>query len=134
MRIPNLLSLVTVCCLTTLSCSQPEESRVYFDNIIDGDSLNSSINIGFGIREYKVGPAGNVGEGMGHHHLLMSRNSIAEGVVIPNNNNHIQLGGGETQTDLNLSPGSYVITLQFADELHKSYGEKMSASVEITKK
>ena len=123
-----------MCCLTTLSCSQPEESGVYFDNINDGDSLNSSINIGFGIREYKVGPAGNVGEEMGHHHLLISRNSIAEGVVIPNNNNHIQLGGGETQTDLNLSPGSYVITLQFADGLYKSYGEKMSASVEITMK
>ena len=123
-----------MCCLTTLSCSQSEESRVYFENISDGDSLTSPINIGFGIREYKVGPAGNVGEGMGHHHLLMSRNSIAEGVVIPNNNNHIRFGGGETQTELNLSPVSYLITLQFADGLHNSYGEKMSASVEITVK
>ena len=129
MRIPNLLSLVTVCCLTTLSCSQPEESRVYFENISDGDSLTSPINIGFGIRGYKVGPAGNISEGMGHHRLLISRKKIAEEVVIPNNNNHIYFGGGETQTELNLSPGSYVITLQFADGLHKSYGEKMSASV-----
>ena len=71
---------------------------------------------------------------MGHHHLLTSRNGIVEGVVIPNNNNHIHFGGGETQTELNLSPVSYIITLQFADGLHKSYGEKMSASVEITVK
>ena len=117
-----------------MSCSRPQESRVYFENISDGDSLTSPINIGFGIRGYKVGPAVNVGEGMGHHHLLINRHSIAEGVVIPNDNNHIHFGGGETQTELNLSPGSYVITLQFADGLHKSYEEKMSASVEITVK
>ena len=122
MRILNLISLGTLCCLTTLSCSQPEEPRVYFENISDGNSLTSPINIGFGIRGYKVIPAGNVGERMGYHHLLINENSVAGGVVIPNDNNHIHFGGGETQTELNLSPGSYVITLQFAEGLHKSYG------------
>ena len=124
MRIPNLILLVTLCCLTTLSCSQPEESRVYFENISDGDSLTSPINVGFGIRGYKVVPAGDVGKRMGHHHLLINRDSIGEGVVIPNENNHKHFGGGETQTELNLSPGSFVITLQFADGLHQSYGKK----------
>ena len=124
MRIPNLISLVTLCCLITLSCSQPEEPRVYVENISDGDSLTSPINIGFGIRGYKVVPAGDVGKRMGHHHLLINRNRIAEGAVIPNDNNHKNFGGGETQTELNLSPGSFVITLQFADGLHQSYGKK----------
>ena len=124
MRIPSLISLVALCCLTTLSWSQPEESRVYFENISDGDSLTSPINIGFGVRGYKVGSAGDVGKRMGHHHQLINRNSIAEGVVIPNENNHKHFGGGETQPELNLSPGSFVVTLQFADRLHQVYGKK----------
>ena len=61
---------------------------------------------------------------MGHHHLLTSRNGIVEGVVIPNENNHKHFGGGETQPELNLSPGSFVVTLQFADRLHQVYGKK----------
>jgi len=107
-----------------LSCSQPEESRVYFENISEGDSLTSPIHIGFGVRGYKVVSAGDVGKRMGHHHQLINRNSIAEGVVIPNENNHKHFGGGETQTELNLSPGSFVITLIFADRLHQGYGKK----------
>tara|TARA_B100000900_G_scaffold90250_1_gene73581 strand:+ start:275 stop:598 length:324 start_codon:yes stop_codon:yes gene_type:complete len=107
-----------------LSFSQLEESRVYFENISDGDSLTSPINIGFGIRGYKVVPAGDVGNRMGHDHLLINRNSIAEGAVIPNDNNHKHFGGGETQTELNLSPGSFVITQQFGDRLHQGYGKK----------
>ena len=107
-----------------MSCSQPEEPRVYFENISDGESLTSPINIGFGLRGYKVVPARNLGERMGHHHLLINRNSIAEGAVIPNDNNHKHFGGGETQTELTLSPGSFVITLQFAYGLHQSYGKK----------
>ena len=73
--------------------------------------------------------AGNFGERTGHHHLFINFDGIAEGIVIPNDNSHIHFGGGETQTELNLSPGSYVISLQFADGLHQSYWEKMSASV-----
>ena len=99
-------------------CSQLEESCVYFENISDGDSLTSPINIGFGVRGYKVVSAGDVGMRMGHYHLLISRNGIVEGVVIPNDNSHTHFGGGETQTELNSSPGNYVITLQFADGLH----------------
>ena len=99
-----------------------------FGNISD-DSLTSPIGIGFGIRGCKVGRAGNTGERMGDHHLLINFDGIAEGIVIPNDNGHIHFGGGETQTELNLSPCSYVISLQFADGLHQSYGEKMSASV-----
>ena len=118
MRIPNLIPLALLRCLTTLGCSQPEEPRVYFENISDGESLISPMNIGFGIRGYKVVPEGNLGEIMGHHHLLINRKSIAEGVEIKNDNKDTHFGGGGTQTELTLSPGSYVITLQFSDGLH----------------
>ena len=124
MRFPNQIPLAILCCLLTLGCFQPQESHVYFENIIDGESLTSTNNIGFGIRGYKVVSAGDVGRRMGHHHLLINCNSIAEGVVIPNENNHKHFGGGETQTELNFSPGSFVITLQFADRLHQGYGKR----------
>ena len=57
-----------------------------------------------------------------------------KGVVIPSDVNHIHFGNGETKGTIELEPGSYLLTLQFADGAHRSFGEKMSESVEITVK
>ena len=115
-------------------CSQETQLGVYFKNVKDGDVLSSPINPEFGVDGFELAPSGSVGEKLGHHHLLVSRDSIMEGVVIPSDGNHIHFGNGETRGTIELEPGSYLLTLQFADGTHRSFGEKMSASVEITVK
>ncbi len=50
---------------------------------------------------------------------------------MPTDSTHIHFGKGQTNTDLELNPGMHTLTLQFADGLHQSYGEKMSATIEI---
>ena len=107
---------------------------MYFKNIKDGDVLSSPINLDFGVEEFELAPSGSMGKRVGHHHLLVNRDSIMEGVVIPSDVNHIHFGNGETRGTIELEPGSYVLTLQFADGANQSFGEKMSASVEITVK
>ena len=117
-----------------LGCSQGRQPGVYFKNVKDGDVLSSPINLEFGVEGLELAPSGSVGERVGHHHLFVNRYSIMEGVVIPSDVNHIHFVNGETKGTIELEPGSYLLTLQFADGAHQSFGEKMSASVEITVK
>ena len=115
-------------------CSQERQPGVFFKNVKDGDVLSSPINLEFGVEGFELAPSGSMGERVGHHHLLVNRDSIMKGVVIPGDVNHIHFGNGETKGTIELEPGSYLLTLQFADGTHRSFGEKMSESVEITVK
>jgi hypothetical protein len=114
------------------ACSTNVPPTVYFVNLKDGDSFLSPLTIEFGVTGMKVEPAGKIQMGYGHHHLLINQESIIEGAVIPSDQNHLHFGLGQKTTELNLDQGDYVLTLQFADGLHQSYGKKMSQSVNIT--
>ena len=115
-------------------CFQERQPGVFFKNVKDGDVLSSPINLEFGVEGFELAPSGSTGKRVGHHHLLVNRNSILEGVFIPSGVNHIHFGNGETKGTIELEQGSYLLTLQFADGKHRSFGKKMSASVEITVK
>ena len=115
-------------------CFQERQPGVFFKNVKDGDVLSSPINLEFGVEGFELAPSGTPGKSVGHHHLLVNRDSISEDVVIPSDVNHIHFGNGETKGTIELEPGSYLLTLQFADGTHRSFGEKMSESVEITVK
>ena len=96
-------------------CSQERQPGVYFKNAKDGDVLSPPINLEFGVEEFELAPSGTVGERFGHHHLLVDRDSIMEGVLITSDVNHFHFGNCET---IELDPGSYLLTLQFADGTH----------------
>ena len=115
-------------------CSQEKQPGVCFKNVKDGDVLSSPINLEFGVEGFELAPSRFIGERAGHHHLLVNRDSIIKGVVIPRDVNHIDFGNGETQGTIELEAGSYLLALQFADGTHRSFGEKMSESTEITVK
>ena len=99
-------------------CSQERQPGVFFKNVKDGDVLSSPINLEFGVEAFELAPSGSMGERVGHHHLLVNRDSIMKGVVIPSDVNHIHFGNGETKGTIELEPGSYLLTLQFADGKH----------------
>ena len=117
-----------------LGCSQGRQPGVYFKNVKDGDVLSSPINPEFGVDGFELAPSGSVGEKLGHHHLLVNRDSIMEGAVILTDGNHIHFGNGETRGTIELESGSYLLTLQFADSTHQSFREKMNVFVGINVK
>ena len=51
---------------------------------------------------------------------------------MPQNETNIHFGAGETETQLDLEPGEYTLTMQFADGFHQSYGEQMSTTIKVT--
>ncbi len=128
-----ILSIISLILLITVApnCKKTEE-YVFFKNIQEGDVLSSSFLVQMGVYGKEVEPAGNFTKNTGHHHILVNRDFIPEGEVIISDKNHNHYGGGESEVTFELPPGEHKLTLQFADGLHRSYGKKMSATIQIT--
>ena len=92
-------------------CSQEKHPEVYFKNFKGRHVLWSPINLAFGVEGFELGPSRSTGGRVSHHHLLVNRDSIMNGVVIPSDVNHIHFGNGETKGTMELEPGSYLLTL-----------------------
>ncbi len=109
----------------------PEDARVYFANLNDGDEIKSPVFIEFGLEGIDLDPAGEVKEGSGHHHLLINEEPTPFGIAVPADETHIHYGGGQSSDTLELPMGEHTLVLQFADGIHRSYGESLSASIRV---
>ena len=71
----------------------------------------------------------------GHHHLLVNKESVQEGRTIGFLDfEEIHFTRGQSETRLDLPPGAYQLTLQFANGAHRSYGVAMSRTINVTVK
>lgn len=108
-----------------------QEPSVDFLNLKNGDIVTSPFKLVFKITGMDISPAGEFKVNSGHHHLLINQTFIEQGSTIPADQNHIHFGKGQSETELNLSPGTYKLTLQFADGYHRSYGKALSKTIQI---
>ena len=105
--------------------------KVFFKWPKDGSTVASPVFIDMGVEGMIIEPAGIVKEGYGHHHILINQKFWPEGEVIPTSDSTLHFGKGQTDASIELDPGRYNISLQFADGVHVSVGELMSESIEI---
>lgn len=95
--------------------------------------VGPSFAVEFGLRNYSVAPAGVNINGTGHFHILINVEAPAVGEVIPADSLHRHFGGGQIETTLELSPGTYVLRAVLADHEHKVISrELVSAPIRIT--
>lgn len=126
------LILAAAVALVSLLASAVQAQSVDFIEPKEGDTVPTTFTVKFGVTGMRIAPAGDMTEGTGHHHLLIDARDIDAGVVIPNDNQHKHFGKGQTESQVFLQPGRYRLTLQFADGAHRSYGERMRKSINIT--
>ena len=136
MRIVDRANWVGVCVITLLvvmGCGKEKkpEARVSFSEPKSGAEIKGPVKVAMRVEGMEIKPAGEVTEGTGHHHVLINKDFISPGQVIPTDDAHRHFGKGQTEAELDLPPGNYKLTLQFADGLHRSYGEKSSAAINI---
>lgn len=98
--------------------------RAYFVNLRDGMSVPQSFRVVFGVYGIGVAPALTDKPNTGHHHLLIDTelNDEEKQFAIPNDEQHMHFGGGQTEVVLQLPPGPHTLQLVFGDlnhELHK---------------
>jgi hypothetical protein len=111
---------------------------VYFVNLRDGMTVPQSFRVVFGASGIGVAPALTDKPNTGHHHLLIDTELSDEEkqFAIPNDEQHMHFGGGQTEVVLQLSPGPHTLQLAFGDlnhELHKPtpiMSEKITVNVQ----
>tara|TARA_B100000965_G_C19586338_1_gene755935 strand:- start:2154 stop:2624 length:471 start_codon:yes stop_codon:yes gene_type:complete len=116
---------------TDVSLVKKHNSKVFFKNLNDGDSVVNPIVVEMGVKGMKIKPAGELETGTGHHHIIIDNNFIKYGQIIPMNETNLHFGKGDSVAELNLTKGPHVLTLQFANGMHMSYGEQFSKSINI---
>ena len=136
MRMVNRVGLSVVCLVTFLGaigCGKEEKpkGRVFFSEPNDSAEVTGPVKVVMGVEGMQIKVAGEVVKGTGHHHILINKDFMPPGQVIPTDNTHKHFGKGQTEAVLDLPVGDYKLTLQFAGGLHRSYGEKLSATINI---
>ncbi|MGE3742300.1 MAG: DUF4399 domain-containing protein [Geminicoccaceae bacterium] len=110
----------------------PADAAVYFITPMDGETVTGPITVRFGLKGMGVAPAGVGTPNTGHHHLLIDTADLPPlDEPIPADDHRKHFGGGQTETTLDLPPGSHTLQLLLADQNHISFDPPV-ASEKIT--
>ncbi|SHM21765.1 protein of unknown function [Duganella sacchari] len=129
-----MMKAVLAAALLTLSAGAFAQQSVWFVEPANGATVTSPFKVKFAVAGMDIKPAGDMTSNTGHHHLLVNAMPVKAGEVIPADEKHIHFGKGQTETELTLPPGSYTLTMQFANGLHQAYGPGMNKEIKITVK
>ena len=116
----------------------PPGAAVYFVSPQNGDTVSSPVTVVFGLKGMGVAPAGTEKENTGHHHLLIDAPTPAGEALnepLPADDNHVHFGGGQTETTIELAPGTHTLQLVVGDWSHIPHNPPvMSEKITITVK
>jgi Domain of unknown function (DUF4399) len=111
----------------------PPGAKVYFVDLRDGAVIGPKTTIHFGLHGMGVAPAGSEKANSGHHHLLIDADLPPLDQPIPSDESHLHFGAGQTETDLELTPGPHTLQLLLGDKNHIPHSPPvMSERVHVT--
>jgi hypothetical protein len=107
----------------------PKGAMVYIVNLKDGKSINAKngkVKVVFGVSGMGICPAGITASGQpipdtGHHHLLVDVAKLPplnQPLPADKPDTVKHFGKGQTETEIELSPGKHTLQLVFADYGH----------------
>jgi len=98
--------------------TSPPGARVYIVSPADGDYIPKTVTVRFGLVNMGVAPAGVEKANSGHHHLLIDTPLPPLDQPIPNDENHLHFGAGQTEATITLTPGRHTLQLLLGDAQH----------------
>jgi len=96
----------------------PPGAMAYIISPSDGATVDSPVRVLFGLEGAGVVPAGIEFDNAGHHHLLIDTGLPDLDSAIPADPNHRHFGGGQTEVEIELEPGSHTLQLLLGDAGH----------------
>ena len=107
--------------------------HVFFHVPTDNAIVPPKFTVKMGAEGLTVEPAGDIHAGAGHFHILIDTPFIDAGQVIPKDATHLHYGQGQTEAQLELTPGDHVLRLQFANGAHIALdGDPYRAEIHVT--
>jgi uncharacterized protein DUF4399 len=96
----------------------PPGARVYIISPVNGAYVPNTFTVRFGLAKMGVAPAGVDKPNTGHHHLVVDAQLPPLEKPIPNDENHLHFGAGQTETTLTLPSGRHTLQLLLGDTVH----------------
>lgn len=97
------------------------KAKAHFINLKKGQKIPNGTIIYFGLSGMGVAPAGVEKDNTGHHHLLIdeaAKDLSGMDREIPNDENHLHFGAGQTEYKVDLKPGPHTLRLVVGDAKH----------------
>lgn len=112
----------------------PAGAKAYIISPKDGSTVSSPVKVVFGLEGMGIAPAGTDNDKTGHHHLIIDADLPPLNEPIPADEHYRHFGGGQTETMLELAPGSHSLQLIMGDQNHIPFkpeivSEKISVTV-----
>lgn len=99
--------------------SAPEGAAAEIVSPANGATVSSPVKVVFGLEGMDVSPAGKEKENSGHHHLLIDLDKMPDmNMPLPANDQVVHFGKGQTETELELEPGTHTLQLLLGDYRH----------------
>ena len=126
----NLIVILLV--IGFVGCEKKPTGRVFFISPQNGEEVKSPVSFKMGVEGLEVQAAGEVQTGKGHHHIIINGDPYSAGQAVPFiEKKTYHYGKGQTEASIELEPGEYDVTLQFANGAHISYGPELSTKIRI---
>ena len=112
----------------------PADAELYFISPANGAHVTGPLTVRFGLRGMGVAPAGVDVPATGHHHLLVNADPMPDLTrPLPSSDQVRHFGKGQTETTLELPPGTYTLQLVLGDAGHVPFDPPvMSGTIKVT--
>jgi len=131
-----LFSLMTSPLANDLVSKSPSDATLYIIEPIDGATVSKTFKVIFGLSGMGVAPAGTNIENTGHHHILIDMDKLPDLTKpLPATDQIRHFGGGQTETELTLSPGEHTLQIILGNYVHIPHDKPViSEKISITVK
>ncbi len=142
MNVFKLWPVVGILCLSSVAVPlvnagtpSPEGAEVYVISPKDGETVDKTFTVRFGLKGMGISPAGLDKANTGHHHLLIDGEKLPP-MDQPMSQDVVKhFGGGQTETELSLTPGLHTLQLILGDMRHVPHNPPVvSKQITITVK
>ena len=132
MRVVRYVALAALAAAAFYGTSAPArveaqgKPRIFFASPKNGASVKSPVHLTFGIENYKIaavpeGDVKTVRPGVGHYHVGVDTGCVKTGeTIVKGTPSWIHFGKGDSQIDMQLTPGKHRLALQLGDDLHNT--------------
>lgn len=114
---------------TVARTPSPAGAKVMILEPEDGATVKSPVTVKFAAEGMEVVPAGTDKPNSGHHHLFIDSKLEDPSVPVPSDTYHIHYGKGQTEVQVNLTPGTHTLQDVFADKAHIPHDPPVQSDV-----
>jgi hypothetical protein len=106
--------------------AQSAKPRIFFVEPKNGATVKSPVHLKFGVENYKIAavPEGDVKTarpGVGHYHVGVDQSCLQPGAtIVKGTPQWVHFGKGDSEIDMQLTPGKHKLALQLGDDLHNT--------------